>query len=152
MEALRLLAGGHIVFVCYANKNRSPMAAALFAAKMGERGIDCRVESAGCANYNFRAAEEWSQLEETKMFDLSDHFSRHVSLVSWTKDTLFACLDEEVRDHMRSIPNIVFANLLLVNPPHGVFDPESSHSLPAYRKCFQEIESGVDQLVAMLVD
>lgn len=152
MDKLRLSEGGHIVFVCYANKNRSPMAAALFAAKMKLRGFECRVESAGCVGFSFRAAEEWSQLEETKMYDLSGHFSRHVSEVLWTEETLFACMDEDVRDHMRSIPGMVFANLLLVNPPHGVFDPQSSGSLSAYRKCFQEIKVGVDQLIATLVE
>lgn len=128
------------------------MAAAVFAARMQERGFDCRVESAGCRDYKFRAAVQWSQLEETKQYDLSRHVGRYIGHVPYTADTLFVCLDEDVAGELSERPDMVRSNILLLNPPEGVYDPQSAQTLAAYRECFKEITAGIDHLMQELFD
>ena len=69
-----------ILFVCTANICRSPMAMALFRAKLGEQADSWRVESAGTWAADGEPAHPKAQLAIAERgLDLSRHYSRSVS-------------------------------------------------------------------------
>jgi len=150
----KLLPGGHIVFVCVGNRTRSPLAAAHFAQKMRLRGFDCKIESAGTmvGVNGMRATLVWSQLEETRGYDLSKHRSRYIGTLDLTKDTFLACLDDDSERDVRCSPIIEQSRVRLLYSTRGVFDPSDNPFLNAYRECFRQIDIGIDRLIEEIID
>jgi protein-tyrosine phosphatase len=140
----------HVVFICAANINRSPMAAAVFAARIKEHGYACNIESAGYlpAMSGRRASEMWLSVPKARPYDLSEHRSRHMSTLVLTNDSHVVCLDPDVERFCRGLKNLDYRKLRVLSPPEGIFDPIMHGTIDGYDSCLSRIEKGVDDLVA----
>ena len=145
--APKLEKGGHVVFVCMGNIHRSPLAAAMFKARVEARGFPCIVESAGIIDVGSKpAASEWATHKFAKTFDLSAHRSRHISAVKYTPETFFVCADTLILLDVSRLDGISEERVLPLNSFCGVCDPQYH----GYDTCFTQIHTGIAMLVEKL--
>jgi protein-tyrosine phosphatase len=140
--------GSHIIFLCQGNIHRSPLAEAMFKARMKALDIDCKIESAGVLDLGFStgAAPEWRDFGPAQQYDLSKHRSRYIMSVPYTDKTFFACVDEGVAADIRRASKVSLDRVFLLNPPHGVDGPR----LSSYQDCFVQIHTGIAKLMEKL--
>ncbi|MDP2648809.1 MAG: hypothetical protein U1D26_02525 [Patescibacteria group bacterium] len=142
MTTPKLENGGHVVFVCVLNVDRSPLAEAMFRAKMKGLGWDCHIESAGILAIEGQpAAPEWRTHHFARNFDLSDHLSRGVSVVAYTDKTFFVCVDQIVHAFASGLEGVSEERVLLLHP-RGVPSPREA----SYDTIFTLIHAGIAML------
>jgi protein-tyrosine phosphatase len=131
-----------ILFVCYGNTCRSPMAVGL--AKRIMRDFD--VESAGIAPFpDQRAAKEGIAVMRERGIDISDHRTRSVDgLPLGTYDLIFA-MDSLVYRHLRDRLQISPEKLIQWNIDDPVGKPQE-----AYRQAAKVIEEAIQSLAERL--
>ena len=135
--------GGHVVFVCMGNIHRSPLAAAMFKARMEARKFPCVIESAGTIDVGSQpAASEWAVHQFAKIFDLSVHRSRHISAVKYTPQTFFVCADTLIQMEVSRLDGVSKERVLPLNNFGGVCDPRYN----GYDTCFTQIHTGIQML------
>ena len=89
-----------ILFVCTANICRSPMAAALMAARIRQRGADCAVGSVGLLEGGRPCPPEIIAVMEERGIDLSGHESRQLTPDAVTGADLVLTME---REHLREV-------------------------------------------------
>lgn len=142
----------HALFVCNASINRSPMAAAVFTAKMKAHSYPCRVETAALLSEmeGMPASRAWRAVVPAKAYDLSQHRSRFLGKDGvYTPETFFFCMDELITYNVKCFPKVDASRVHIVNGPQGVIDPQG-FGTPAYVDCFTQIYAGVDKLIKKL--
>jgi protein-tyrosine-phosphatase/predicted ATP-grasp superfamily ATP-dependent carboligase len=142
-----------IVFLCYGNICRSPLAAALAGQRL--RGMD--IESAGFHQQEGRSCPEKIQrIGNLFGVDLSGHRSRRVTHELLTNADLVIAMDKENLNCVRrEFPEIVERTTLLGlfgNPPTLVIaDPYLADESITHRIC-EQVRSSVDNLALWIAN
>ena len=133
MERILLKTGQRILFVCYGNICRSPMAEGLAKKLFGHK---IKVESAGIAASGGSAAEE--AVEIMKLLynvDISRHHSRHTREISFEKFDFIIALDRVVYLHLRDHYKIELQKLIEWHIEDPIF-----RGISFYEKVIQKIQ------------
>lgn len=138
----------HVVFLCMANINRSPMAAAVFEAQVKLLGLECKVESAGILpDMSGRpAAAKWTEIPEARQYDLSQHRSKHYSSLAYSKNTLVVCLEPKVVGFILGHKGVEQQKVRILCAPRGVPDPIFGSGEYGFGMCLARIEDGIKEL------
>jgi protein-tyrosine phosphatase len=72
-------AGIEILVVCTGNACRSPMAAALLARHLADRGVDAKVGSAGTRSWDIGATEDAVSVMSERGLDIAEHANRQLT-------------------------------------------------------------------------
>jgi protein-tyrosine-phosphatase len=131
----------NLLFVCYGNICRSPMAEAI-ARKLLDEGVHS--ESAGIAAYseNPASAEAVVAIFEDYSIDISGHRARHVSEVPLENFDFIFALDSLVYQYLRKLDKI---------PPDKLiqWDIDDPVGLPkvAFKQVARKLESNLEQFL-----
>ena len=121
-----------LLFVCYGNTCRSPMAEGLAKKILGEKA---NVESAGISPF-FDIAQERAVEVMKELFDvdISSHEPRHIKDVSLDKFDFVIAMDKLVHLGLQKRPEIEAEKLILweIDDPFG-------QDLEEYRNCAEKI-------------
>lgn len=142
--------GSNVLFVCNANINRSPMAAAIFADKSKAYGYDYCVASVGIMDMTVgaSAARQWKSVPGAEGYDLSHHRSRYLYGPDvYTSETFFFCMEQSVVATVLRAPNVQTDRVHLLNPPDGIFDPIIPGTPRAFSDCFTQLYTSIDKLL-----
>lgn len=148
-----------LLFVCTGNTCRSPMAEVIFNSLAEEKDLDWRAESAGIAAVGGRPASA-NAIEAVAEIglDLSLHRTRFLPAIDLNEYSLFVGMGEEHADILRSIGIPAELIRVLYRAPNtddiydlrpDIVDPYGG-DLNAYRKCRDDILSGIKALMATL--
>jgi protein-tyrosine-phosphatase len=132
----------NVLFVCGGNTCRSPLAAAIAARAVAERGSAIEVASAGVrARPGAPASTEAQAVAAEHGLDLSAHHSRRLDaeLVAWA-DLLVAMTSEQAA----AAAELGMTELVMIGP---VADP-FGHGVEAYRATYDLLLPRVEALVA----
>ncbi len=133
-----------ILFVCYGNKCRSPMAEGI--AKKVLKGI-AHVESAGIAAWGSNASEDAIKVMKKEFgIDISDHSPTDVTDLSISNFdyivTMDSYIDKYIRNHYKIEPSKIIS--WNIKDPYG-------GSIDNYKKCANIIQTNLqDLLIKML--
>ncbi len=110
-KTVRLLRGERVLFVCYGNHARSPMAEGLARKIFGR---DVRVESAG-VNPLFEGAADFAVqvMKEEYGIDISAHLPKHVRDVDMNRMDYIVAMDPAVHEILFKIHLVPRENLIL---------------------------------------
>jgi protein-tyrosine-phosphatase len=92
-----------LVFMCTANRCRSPMAAAIGGAELKRRGVDAVVRSCGEQPGGAHAVHDAVAVMSRRGHDLSDHLSRQIDLDIATSADLILTME---RRHLLSVAEL----------------------------------------------
>ena len=138
---VKLLRGSRVLFVCYGNHARSPMAEGLAKKIFGR---DIRVESAG-VNPLFEGAAEFAVqvLKEEYGIDISAHRPQHVRNIEISRIDCVVAMDPAVYEILSKIHQVPKEKLILWR----ISDPFSQglrHYLRTAEKLFDKIQETFD--------
>ena len=110
-KVVRLVRGTRVLFVCYGNHARSPMAEGLAKKRFGK---DVRVESAG-VNPMFEGAADFSiqVMKEEYGIDISAHLPKHVRDIDIDQTDYVVAMDPAVYEILNKIHLIPREKLIL---------------------------------------
>ena len=110
-RTVRLLRGSRVLFVCYGNHARSPMAEGLAKKRFGR---DVRVESAG-VNPLFEGASDFAVqvMKEEYGIDISVHSPKHVRDVAMDRIDYVVAMDPAVYEILNKIHLVPREKLIL---------------------------------------
>ncbi len=110
-RTVRLLRGSRVLFVCYGNHARSPMAEGLAKKRFGR---DIRVESAG-VNPLFEGAADFAVqvMKEEYGIDISVHSPKHVRDVAMDRIDYVVAMDPAVYEILNKIHLVPREKLIL---------------------------------------
>ena len=134
-----------ILFVCYGNMCRSPMAEGL-ARKMLARQAD--VESAGTNAHSGNASSHAIEVMHASFgVDISSHRSRNVRDVAVNDFDYVVAMDDTVADDLRSMYPDINPRLITweIDDPIG-------RGVEAYESCVREIQKHVEDFSTYLKD
>lgn len=137
-----------ILFVCYGNKCRSPMAVGI--AKRMLKGI-AHVESAGIAAWGSNASEDAIQVMKNEFgIDISDHNPTDVKNLSLSNFdyivTMDSYIDTYIKKYIKKYYQIKSNKIISWN----IIDPYGK-SIDDYKKCANIIQTNLqDLLIKML--
>jgi len=89
-----------VLVVCTGNICRSPMAAAMLAARLGERGVPVEITSAGFVTEDRPAPPEVLEVLDARGLDVRDHRSRRLGVADLARPDLVLCME---RRHVREV-------------------------------------------------
>lgn len=140
-KIVRLLRGTRVLFVCYGNHARSPMAEGLAKKKFGR---DIRMESAG-VNPLFEGAADFAVqvMKEEYGIDISAHIPKHVRDVDMDRIDYVVAMDPAVYEILNKIHLVPREKLILWR----IEDPFSfglKNYLRAAEKLFNKIQETFD--------
>ncbi len=136
-----------ILFLCTGNTCRSPLCEVMMNKIIKEKNLPFECESAGLAAYSGDEASEGSKLEAKKRgLDLSAHRSRSLSSYMIDKTDLFVVMNIS---HKMALEKYVPEEKIRILRG-GIFDPYGGNE-DVYEKCANEIEKGLNELVAELL-
>lgn len=132
-----------ILFVCYGNKCRSPMAEGI--AKKILKGI-AHVESVGIAAWGRNASEDAIKVMKKEFgIDISDHSPTDVTDLSISSFdyivTMNSYIDKYIRNHYKIEPSKIIS--WNINDPYG-------KSIDDYKKCADLILAHIHDLLKRL--
>lgn len=140
-----------VLFVCAANRCRSPVAAALFRQKLASAGLEAtlRVESAGTwAEEGLPTTGLAKEAASERRLDLEGHRSRSVSASLLHQFALILVMEAGQREALQvEFPEIADRMHLLTamaGPGYDVEDPHAS-DLSGYRRLIEELEALLDR-------
>jgi len=141
-----------VLFVCTANICRSPMAMALFRARLGEEAKNWRVESAGTwAPTGMLAATFTRMVLSRRGIDLGEHRSRGVDRDLLTQFDLILVMERGHKEALQSefpyIRERVYLLSEMIGQVYDIQDP-IGRSLEDYLATAQEIENIFDRGMA----
>lgn len=137
-KTIALRSDSAVLFVCYGNHARSPMAEGLARRYLG-KGI--RVESAGIHPLFDGAADEAVQvLKDVYAVDISSHQPRHINSVQIGDFDCVVVLDAAVYDFLRRVLLIPLSKLHLWHTE----DP-FSFGLDVYKQAAARIEKMIEE-------
>ncbi len=138
----------HVLFICSANRCRSPLAATIFKSLAAKAAayVSVEVRSAGTLEYigGATATDEARMVMTERGLDLSSHAARHVSrdLVDWAD--IILVMEYEHRDYLakRFSDSVGKVHLLteFAGEPGEVPDPVNQ-GIEKYRRCADLLES-----------
>lgn len=132
-----------ILFVCYGNKCRSPMAAGI--AKKMLKGV-AHVDSAGIAAWGSNASEETINVMKKEFgIDISDHKPKDIISLSLNNFDYIVTMNSYIntiirRDHQIKSNKIISWN---INDPYG-------GSIDDYRKCAKILQNNIKNLLTKI--
>lgn len=130
----------NILFICYGNMCRSPMAEGLAKEILNGRA---HVESAGLSPSRDRATDETIKVMKDEFdIDISNHRTRAVTDVDISPFNTLIALDIYVYSHLKRDPRVDPKKLILWD----IHDPYRS-GINIYRKCAFHIRRSVLELV-----
>ncbi len=140
-KTVRLLRGSRVLFVCYGNHARSPMAEGLAKERFGR---DIRVESAG-VNPMFEGAADFAVqvMKEEYGIDISAHSPKHVRDVNMDRIDYVVAVDPAVYEILTKIHLVPREKLILWR----IKDPFSlglKYYLNTAEKLFNKIQETFD--------
>jgi protein-tyrosine phosphatase len=124
----------HVLFVCTGNTCRSPMAAALLAARLAEAGVESTVSSAGTLFDGRPATDHGIACMEERGLDTSSHRSRKITPAMVKEADLVVGL---ARSHVRDVVTLAsetwpraftLKELVRRAEEHGARGDEALHS------------------------
>jgi predicted protein tyrosine phosphatase len=83
----------HYLFVCAANRNRSPTAAAVFRALAAQAGLAVQVDSAGISPFSERPVTNELADRADLIFVMEDYMARELETQYGQDPTKIVCLD-----------------------------------------------------------
>lgn len=83
----------HYLFVCAANRNRSPTAAAVFRALAAQAGLAVQVDSAGISPFSERPVTKELADRADLIFVMEDYMARELETQYGQDPTKIVCLD-----------------------------------------------------------
>ena len=137
-KTVRLLRGTRVLFVCYGNHARSPMAEGLAKKILGR---DVRVESAG-VNPMFEGAADFSVqvMKEEYGIDISEHRPKHVRDVDMDRIDYVVAMDPAVYEILNKIHLIPREKLILWR----IEDP-FSYGLKSYLRAAEKLNNKIQE-------
>ena len=136
----------NILIICVGNICRSPMAEALFAARLKSKSPQSRVSSAGLGALVGRPADNVAQeLMRQKDLDISGHIARQVSPeILFSSDIIFTMTAGQQKEIECSLPSIRGRVHRLGN--WGGYDVPDPYRRPreAFEQALVLIEQGVE--------
>lgn len=146
-----------ICFVCLGNICRSPAAAAVFARKAGEAGLDVAIESAGTSRYHLDEDAHPNTLAEAARRGVAiEHRARQFTADDFGRFDLVVAMDDSNRRALFDIApdSEARGKIVLLRS----FAPEATEQQnvpdpwglppPAYAEMFDVIEAACDGLLA----
>jgi protein-tyrosine-phosphatase len=147
-----------VLFVCTANICRSPMAAALFRAKLQEvvGGDTWLIDSAGTwAKDGQRVSINSAKVMESRGLDIFAHRSKTVSKALLDQYDLILVMEpghkEALRVEFSQAAGRIFLLSELSGPPVAIDDPYGM-SLERYEKTAVELEGYIDAALPKILD
>lgn len=140
-ETVQLVRGNRVLFVCYGNHARSPMAEGLAKKIFGR---DIRVESAG-VNPLFEGAADFAVqvMKEEYGIDISEHSPQHVMDVSMDRIDYVVAMDQAVYKIL-SKTHLVPREKLILWKIEDPFSFGLKYYLLAAEKLFNKIQETFD--------
>ncbi len=145
----------NVLFVCYANMIRSPIAERLFKKAIAEQGIEgIFVRSAGTRDTE--GTVPWDEIVEVaKEFeiDLSDHLSKSLDMDIIKEADLILAMDRRIRSDIEGVFPTVRGKVKLLGeyfpPPYQGDDVADPVGEPPeiLRQCIQYIQEGIEGLL-----
>lgn len=141
----------HVAFVCSYNLGRSPMAAAMFAHQLRERGLGdrVRVSSGGTANWTWGNPmdKRGAEVLRANGYGSPEHHSAPVSVDTGSADLVVAMEEHHVTSlrHYFGVP----ANKIRLLRPGGIKNP---YSAADFEHCFGLIEAALPELHSWVDD
>ncbi len=138
---VRLLRGSRVLFVCYGNHARSPMAEGLAKKRFGR---DIRVESAG-VNPMFEGAADFAVqvMKEEYGIDISAHGPKHVRDVEMDRIDYVVAMDPAVYEILSKI-HLVPREKLMLWKIEDPFSLDLRYYLRAAEKLLKKIQETFD--------
>ena len=147
-----------VLFVCTANICRSPMAAALFRAKLREvaGGENWLIDFAGTwANDGQRVSENSVKAMETRGLDIRKHRSKTVSRTLLDQYDLILVMEPGHKEALRVEFPLAAGRIFLLSelsgPPVAIDDPYGM-SLDRYEKTAVELEGYIDEAFPRILE
>jgi predicted protein tyrosine phosphatase len=84
---------GHYLFVCAANRNRSPTAEAVFRALAAQAGVEVKVGSAGLSPFSERPMTKKLADSADLIFVMEDYMARELETAFGQDPAKIVCLD-----------------------------------------------------------
>lgn len=140
-----------VLFVCTANRCRSPVAAALFHQKLAGAGLDgmVRVESAGTwAEEGLPTTSLAKEAASERRLDLEGHRSRSVSASLLRQFALILVMEAGQREALHAeFPEVADRIHLLTATAGSAYDLADPHGtdLSGYRRLIEELEALLDR-------
>ena len=148
-----------VLFVCTANRCRSPLAAALFRQRLAAAGLDgtLRVESAGTwPREGLRSPEPVLQAARKSGLDLTDHRSRPVSASLLPQFSLIVVMEagqaEALKFEFPGIADRVRPLTGMAGPEYDVADPvamDVSGCLQLTRELEALLDRGFERILTL---
>ena len=83
----------HYLFVCAANRNRSPTAEGVFRALAAQAGLDVRVSSAGLSPFSERPVTQELADSADRVFVMEDYMAQELEIHYGQNPAKIVCLD-----------------------------------------------------------
>ena len=148
----------NVLFVCYANMIRSPIAERLFRKAIAEQGFEgISVRSAGTRDAE--GSVPWDEIVEVARefeIDLSDHLSKSLDMDIVEEADLIVAMDRRIRADVEGVFPTVRGKVKLLGeyfpPPFQGDDVADPVGEPPeiLRQCIQYIQEGIEGLISEL--
>ncbi len=132
-----------LLFVCLGNICRSPLAAAIMANVLKERGVHCVIESAGTADWNVAQPADLRAIKVARAngIDLSVHRARQLRREDFDKFDHIIVMDRSNENFVRKMaPPAMRNKIRLIAKGTEVLDP------------YHQDESAFDELSRLLYE
>lgn len=137
-----------ILFVCYGNKCRSPMAEGI--AKKMLKGI-AHIESAGIAAWGYDASHEAIKVIKDEFdIDISDHKPKDIKNLSLSNFDYIVTMDSYVNNYIKKYIKHYYqikSNKIIswhINDPYG-------GSINDYKKCANTLQTHIKELITKIL-
>lgn len=147
----------NVLFICTGNTCRSPMAEAIFNKIVGERNLSLHARSAGVATVDGLSANKNAIDTMASLgIDISAHKTRFLPNIELNKYDLFVTMNYDQATLVESL-GVPLSMIYVLQKPStdkydfemGIADPYGK-DLQAYKKCAEDLESAIEELIKTL--